>query len=433
MQNTSSRPTIYYGWFIVGATFFIALVTVGARNGFGVFIVPMEDHFGWSRSTISLAASLGFLVNGVSQPFLGRIYDKYGARKVILTGLAVVGASTVLLFSTFHILFLIFMFGVVMSIGLSGGSLTTTGALLARWFRRKRATALGISTAGASFGGLILVPFAMYLLQATNWRITWLALGALILALALPLAFFLLRDDPKDMGLLPDGDPEPSGVDGRGSVRADRGPLEVDSWRDSFRSLPIWQMTGSYLVCGATTAIISVHFVPYALDRGLSPSTAALAFGLMSGLNVIGVILMGALSDRLGRKNLLAFVYAARGCAYAMLVLAPGIWGLWGFAVIAGFAWIATAPLTTALTADVYGLKSLGTLSGVSFLAHQVGGFISIQFAGIMYDVTGSYTLPFAIAGLILIPAALSAFSIQERKYSMKYQGLPASTGAYGN
>lgn len=430
MQKTSSRPIIYYGWFIVAATFVIAFVTAGARNAFGVFVVPMSNDFGWNRTTISLAAAIGNLVNGFSQPLVGRLYDRFGGRKVILVSLATLGGGTILLFTTFDIVFFILIFGLIISIFGGGSSLTTTNALLSRWFQRKRATVLSLSTAGASAGGLLLVPFAMYLLQRTNWRVTWVALGAIILVVALPVAFFLLRNDPRDMGLRPDGDPE-AADDGRaGAARAAQGPLETDSWRAALCSSPFWQVTGAYFVCGFTTAILSTHFVPYAIDQGFAPSTAAAAFGLSSGLNIVGVIITGALADRFGCKDFLALVYAARGGAYAMLLLAPGPWSLWGFAAIMGFSYWATAPLTTSLTADVYGLKPLGTLNGITFLIHQIGGASSIQLAGLMHDLTGSYAVPFAIAGVLLIPAALSAFSIREKKYSAKHQLLPHSPGS---
>jgi MFS family permease len=423
----SSRPAIFYGWVILATTFLIALVTVGGRSAFGVFVVPMSEEFSWSRSTISLAAALGFLVNGLSQPFVGRLFDTLGGRKVILASLATFGVTTVLLAATFHILFLILVFGVIMAIAWSGTSLTTTSALLSRWFQRQRATALSLSTAGASAGGLLLVPLAMYVLQQTDWRMTWVALGVLVLIVAWPLAFFFLRDDPTNLGLWPDGD-QPS-ADGRQSnpARAGVGPLEANSWRMALRSWPFWQLSGAYGVCGFTTAILTTHFIPYAIDRGVTPSTAATALGVMNGLNVVGVIVMGTLADRCGRKNLLALAYAARGGAYAMFLLAPGPWSLWGFAAITGFSYWATAPLTTSLTADVYGLETLGTLSGLTFLVHQVGGAASIQFAGLMRDLTGSYTLPFTLAGCLLIPAALSAFSIRESRYSAKAQGGPAS------
>ncbi len=420
MPTPSARPAIFYGWVIVATTFLIALVTVGGRSAFGVFVVPMSEAFGWSRSTISLAASLGFLVNGLSQPFVGRLIDTLGGRKVILASLAMVGSMTILLALTFHILFLILVFGVLMSIAWSGASLTTTSALLSRWFRRRRASVLSLSTAGASAGGLLLVPLAMTILQRTDWRLTWVALGVLVLVVAWPLAYFLLRDDPTDLNLLPDG--AQASADGRQGdpIDAAPGPLEADSWRVALRSWPFWQLSGAYGVCGFTTAILTTHFIPYAIDRGVAPSTAATALGVMNGLNIVGVIVMGALADRWGRKNLLALVYAGRGGAYALLLLAPDPWGLWGFAAIAGFSYWATAPLTTSLTADVYGLKTLGTLSGVTFLVHQVGGAASIQFAGLMRDLTGSYAMPFTLAGLLLIPAALSTFSIREQYYTAK-------------
>jgi MFS family permease len=162
--------------------------------------------------------------------------------------------------------------------------------------------------------------------------------------------------------------------------------------------------------------------VPFAIDQGVSASTAATIFGFMMGLNVVGSIMAGVLSDRFGRKNILALTYFLRGIGYLLLLLVPGGLSLWIFAGVAGFSWIATAPLTTSLTADVYGLRSLGAISGVSFLFHAIGSFISIMFAGFLYDATGSYILPFGIAGALLFPAALSAFSIKEKKYSLRYQ-----------
>ena len=174
-----------------------------------------------------------------------------------------------LLSLTNTLLFLIVMYGVVLAIAMSGGSVNTTAALVARWFRRKRTMALGLSIAGTSAGALLLVPFAAYLLDITSWRITWVVMGGIILLTAVPLAFFMLRDDPSDLGLQPDGEePEPS--DGHGTPRAPPapGPLEVSQWRESFRSFPIWQLTAGYFVCGFTTNIISMHFVPFAEGNG---------------------------------------------------------------------------------------------------------------------------------------------------------------------
>ena len=338
----------------------------------------MSDEFSWNRSTISLAASIGFLVNGLSQPILGRIYDRVGARRVVLVSLTALGAATMLLALTNHIIVLILIFGVVLSLAMSGGSLNILAVVLTKWFRRRRGTVVAICAAGASVGGLLLVPFTSYLIEVVGWRAAWAVLGLLVLALAVPLAFFFLREDPAEMGLLPDGDAGPP-AGPRGSRPAVRGPLEAEYWYDPFRSRPMWQISGAYFVCGFTTAIISAHFVAHAIEEGFAPSAAATAFGLMSGLNAVGVLAAGALGDRFGRKNFLSMVYALRGCGYMALLLVPGPFGLWAFVGLAGFSWLATVPLTTSLTADVYGLKNLGLLTGISYAVHNVGGALGIQ------------------------------------------------------
>ena len=418
-----ARKPIFFGWYVCAAAIFIGFVAIGARNGLGVFIVPMEAEFGWNRLTISIAGAMGILVNGVTQPFMGQIFDKTGGRKLVLVSILIIGVTTILLFFTFHIAFLIVMFGMVAALAHGGSGLTNTATLMARWFRRQRARAIGLNSAALSLGGMIMVPFAMYLLQATgSWRIGWLGLGICVL-FALPLAYLFIRESPQSMGLNPDGDPEPADAPGGGRPQRAAGPLEVDYWRDSFKSAPIWQMAGAYFVCGATTFIITVHFIPYALDREISGGTAALIFGYMNGLNIIGALAAGWLADKVGgTKNWLALVYLMRGAAYLMLLTIPSVAGLWIFATVAGFSWVATLPLTSSLTADVYGLRAMATISGITFMFHQFGGFFSVLLAGQLYDMTGSYTIPFAIAGSLLIPAAISAFTIRERKYSARYQ-----------
>ena len=424
-MNDARRSGIYYGWFIVAASFFVIMMTMGARNGVGVFVLPMSEEFNWSRSSISFAAALGILLNGVSQPILGNLYDRIGGRKLILYGATVIGITAFLLAFTFHIAYFIFVFGIVMAVAMSAGSITTGAVIVSKWFQRKRATAIGITAAGASVGGLILVPFTTYLIQLLDWRYSWAILGTMIIVLVLPVAFFVLRNKPEDMGLLPDGDEAPKGS---GSQRPrPKGPLEVDQWRHAFRSLPMWQLCATYFVCGFTTLIMAFHFVPNAVESGFSPATAATAFGVLSAMNTIGVLIVGPIADKVGNRTLLGLVYFFRGVGYVLLLTLPGQWGLWVFAVVGGSSWIATVPLTTGLTADIYGLKKVGTLSGMVFLSHQIGGSIGIQFGGIMRDLTGSYTVPFAVAAGLLFFAAVMAMFIQERRYSVRYQPVQTS------
>ena len=434
MQSTEkTKKPLYFGWYECAATLFIGFVSIGARNSFGVFVIPMSEEFGWSRLTVSIAAALGVLVNGIIQPFMGQLFDRTGGRKLILTGLLALGISTILLSLTFHILFLVFMFGFIASMAQGGPALSNTAALMSRWFKRRRATAISINSAALSLGGLIMVPFSMYLLQATSWRVAGIGLGIIVLT-SLPLAYFFIRERPSDMGLNPDGDPSPSEDRANPRRRELKGPLEVETWRESFKSAPIWQMAGSYFVCGTTTFVLSVHFIPFAIeDRGISGTTAATIFGYMMGLNIIGALGAGLLADKIGgTKNWLALVYFMRGIAYIVLLTVDSVAGLWIFASIAGFSWVATLPLTSSLTADVYGLKAMGTISGITFMFHQFGGFGSVLLAGLLFDITGSYVLPFAIFGALLFPAAISAFSIKERKYSARYQ-IAVPTAAAGD
>ena len=277
---------MYYGWYVVITAMFIAAVTTGARNGFGVFIIPMSDAFDWSRTTISIAAATGWLVNGVTQPLVGHVFDRYNSRRVILVSLVVAGLATAALAFTFHILFLVFMFSFVLSAAMSGASIGTLGPLLARWFQRKRTTVLGLVVAGSSMGGLLLVPFSAYLVEVTNWRTSWAVLGFIIIAVALPLALFFLRSRPSDLGLQPDGDPDPAQ---NTALERRRGLFEVDQWWRSFNSRPIWHLSASYTVCGVTVGLISIHFVPYAVEHvGVSPNYGRNHLRVHDGVERVG-------------------------------------------------------------------------------------------------------------------------------------------------
>ncbi len=466
MTLRAARSPIFYGWYVLAAGFFALFVSMGARNGFGVFVVPMEGELGWSRSEISFAIAIGILVNGLSQPFLGRLYDRYGARIVISLSLLTLGLATILLALTSNfgtnfaiglrvgdflniqltasLFYLIAIYGFIMSTASSGASLVTVHAVLAKWFYRRRGIVLSISTAAMSVGGLILTPFAAILIRWQDWRAAWFVLGALVLVLALPMMAFFMRDKPEDMGEAPDGDraaPAPSSAGGSRSAAPPRqraAPLESENWRDSFKSPPIWQLSGAYFVCGVTTLIISTHYVPFAIEMGITPTVAALAFGFMQGLNVVGVLIVGVLADKFSRKNLLGTIYFIRFFAYVTLV-APGVLnsafgmsvppsiGIWCFAALAGMSWVATPPLTSSLTADIYGLRNLGTLGGFTTFAHQIGGSASVLVAGVLRDLTGAYYLPFGLAGLTLLGATVASWAVKERKYSIRYQPAAAS------
>lgn len=401
------------------------MMIVGARNGIGAFVIPMSEDFGWTRVTVSIAAFLGIFINGLTQPFLGNAFDRFGGRKVIVLSLVLLGLGTLALSLTFHILFLIILFGLVSGTAYSGASPSVISALLARWFKRRRATALGMNGAGAALGGLVLIPLAIFIIEVGNWRLAWAALGLIVLLVAVPLVYLTIHDGPEKLGLRPDGEPEPPNEASKQKPEGPTGPLVTERWLDSLRSWPIWQMTTAYVVDGISTSVLLVHFIPYADERGASPATAALMFGLMMAVSIVGSTSTGMVSDRMGRKTLLTLVYVVRGCGYAAMLLVPGSFGLWVSVAAIGFSWNAAASLTTTLIADIYGLSALGAIAGMAYSIRQFGGAFGVLLAGYLFDITGSYALPFAIKGILILPAILAVYTVNEERYSTRYQETP--------
>jgi len=194
----------------------------------------------------------------------------------------------------------------------------------------------------------------------------------------------------------------------------------VAHWSASLKSLPLWQIMGGYFVCGMTVNL-DVHFIPFATDHGYHQADAVAAQGTMFVVTFCGSLLAGLVSVRIGRKNVLALAYALRAVAFATLLLWHHWLALYVFAVAGGLSWLATPPSVTALTGEIYGMRTLGTLGGLSLLAHQIGGGLSVWLAGKLYDLTGSYDIAFTLATIALIGASLLSFAIAERRYSMRY------------
>lgn len=419
--DRTGRGGAFYGWYVAWALFFAAFISVGLRQGYGVFVSTWQDEFAASVATISIAAAVGWLLNGLAQPILGRLTDIWGGRPVIVASMVVMGVGAVAMAAVPNVYVLIGLYGFLVSFATGGVSFTTAGVIVARWFNRKRGTAMSLLTAGGSAGGLILVPFAAYLLILTDWRTTWLVLGGAILLLGVPLIALVVRSAPSAMGLRPDGDPSPNeGGEARSAV-VPKGPLDAAGWRDSLSSPPMWQLSLAYLVCGITTASIAVHFVRWAESESISPGTAAIAIGVLSGINGLSVLVVGTLSDRMPRRLLLAGVYLIRSFAFLALVFLPGQAALWGFAIIGGMSWLATVPLTTALAADVYGLRHLGVLAGLINMVHQIGGAAAVYVFGLVFDRYGSYDPAYLVGAALLLFASVTALSIRERRYSARY------------
>ena len=378
----------------------------------------------WARNDITRVLSLGIFVGALSFIVMGYLYDKYGGRRVISVALIMVGISVFLLSRVNSIFGLILIYGILGSFASSGASFVTIHSLLAKWFYRRRGLAMSLSAAGGSIGPLLFAPFCAFLIEASDWRTAFLFIGGMVLFIGAPLSALFLRDDP--LGQIPDSERDDPGIQEKEEVQVEmEGPLFTSRWKQALSTSPFWQLSAAYLVCGITTNIISVHFVPFAEDQGVPKITAATIFGIMMGLNSVGVISAGILSQKFSQHKVLGFTYALRGIAYIALLTIGGTTGLWAFALIAGMSWIATASVTSSLVADIYGVRNLGTLNGMSNMVHQIGGALSVLVAGELQALTGSYEIPFAIAGATLLFASIASFTVKEKKYSYRYSRVP--------
>jgi MFS family permease len=406
-----------YRWVLLVAVCLMGFMTVGTRATLGNFFKTIIADLSWDRGTISFVVAVNLWISGLLQPFTGHLMDRFGARWLFAISVTVYGLGVALIGFTTSFVYLLVIYGIIVGAANAGSSMSLTNALLAQWFRDWRALAMSINNASAAVGQLVLVYISYLLLESSGWRPSHVYLGMAVLAVTVPITLMVPRRGPQSLST--------PGATARQQVA--QGPLETTSWSKALCSAPLWQLNGGYFVCGMTVSLFSVHLIPFATDRGLSPEAAAKAFGLMAALSVVGSLLSGALSDRVGRKNILALAYLTRGGAFALLLLWHHELALYVFAVIGGLSWLATPPSVIALTGEIYGLRALGTLGGISLLAHQIGGGASVWLAGVMHDLTGSYDLSFTMAAVALVGASLISFAIAERRYSVRYMTPAAS------
>jgi MFS family permease len=412
MVNASQEQQKHaYRWLLLVAVCLIGFMSMGTRATLGNFFKTIIADLSWDRGTISFVVAVNLWISGLLQPFTGHLMDRFGAKWLFAISVTAYGLGVALIGFTSGFAYLLIVYGIVLGAATAGASISLTNALLAQWFREWRALAMSINNASAALGQLFLIYISVLLLQSFGWRVSHLYLGTAVLAVTIPMALVMPRRAVASVGK----------AAGAGRQHAVQGPLETSSWSKALCSAPLWQLNAGYFVCGMTVSLFTVHLIPFATDRGFSPEAAAKAFGLMATVSVAGSLLSGALSDRIGRKDILALAYLTRGGAFALLLLWHHELALYVFAVIGGLSWLATPPSVIALTGEIYGMRALGTLGGISLLAHQIGGGASVWLAGVLHDLTGSYDLSFTLAAVALVGASLISFSIAERRYSARY------------
>ncbi len=403
-----------YHWVVLAAAFFITFMTMGTRSTLGVFFKAIIEELGWNRGTLSMLVAVNIWLGGLMQPFIGYIMDRYGAKWLFIISSVIFGAGVALISLTNSVGYLLMVYGLVLSVAMAGTSISLCNALVAQWFpAHRRGLALGINNSAMALGQLCLVWLSAQMLQAAGWRMSHVYLGIAALVITVPMAGLIPRRGQQASGRRPGGQAPPA-----------RGPLESDRWREAVQSAPLWQINGGYFVCGMTVSLYFTHLIPFATDRGFSTQTAAIAFGMLSVFAVVGALLSGAISDRLGRKNIMGLAYAVRAAGFAVLLFWRHDLALYAFSLLAGISWLATPTSVSALTSEVYGMRALGTLNGIALLIHQLGGGASVWLAGVLYDATGSYDISFGLGMAALILASLVSFTIAERRYSVRYAAM---------
>jgi MFS family permease len=257
-----------------------------------------------------------------------------------------------------------------------------------------------------------------------GWRASFLWLGAGFFALVLPIAAWLVRDDPEDRGVLPYGATTP----------VDRGPMARAiehagrvSVTEAARTPQFWLLMGSFFVCGYTTfGVVLTHFIPHALEHNFTQVQASSALGIMGAMNAVGTIGSGWLCDRIGRRGPLATYYVLRGVSLFYLVYVWNAPSLYLWAAIYGLNYISTVPPTTALTASIYGRYSVGELSGWIFFSHQVGAALGAALAGWLYEWTGSYASAFVSGAVLALVAGGLVLAIREEPVRTPPAAAPA-------
>jgi len=417
----------HYAWLIVLVTFVTLITTAGFRATPGVLIVPLQDEFGWSRGTISVAISIGLVLFGLTAPCSAALMERFGVRRVMLIALVTIasGASLTTVMNAPWQLDL--LWGVVVGSATGAVSVPLAATVANRWFEQRRGLVTGILTASNASGQMVFLPALAWLATAYGWRWAAVAVALVAMLIVFPIVAIFVRDRPQSVGLEPYGAAQPVPVPER-SARPFR--PAIDGLLIGVRSRVFWLLCATFFICGlSTNGLVGTHLIPAAIDHHLTEVTGASILALMGLFDVIGTTCSGWLTDRLDPRRLLAWYYALRGLAIIALPVAIGSgYALVAFAVFYGLDWVATVPPTVMLTADHFGRERVGIVFGWVYASHQLGAAFAAWFGGATRTWFGTYNYAFLSAGALCLVAAGLSLRIGKRERTRLLEPGPAFT-----
>jgi MFS family permease len=423
-------------------------VANGLYFSFSVFLVPLIEEFRWSRGLTAGALSLSTIVQGVLAPVAGVLVDRFGPRRVILTGVVVLSTASVLS-STIRSPWELYGYtGLLAAAGLVGLGPVPMGVLLSRWFTERRGRAVGIAFSGMGFGVFVTGPLAQWLIATFGWRVASATLGLGALLILLPLAWLGAHDPPSsrreeqephaEPGTAPAagwGAPErrsgtPSSRPqleelrfGRAGDAAERVPptprlAPYPTLSDALGARAFWALWLAYLFTPLAVFPVTTHQVAFAIDTGFAPLVAATVFGVTGLMSSAGRVLFGLAADRVGGALAATVSFACTaGGALSLLALDVDRRAGWlvVYAILFGLGFGARGPIITAMASDLFGGRRFGVIYGAMNIGNGLGGAIGPWFGGFVHDVTGSYRVAF-LASVVFCACGAACFWLARRR-----------------
>jgi MFS family permease len=367
---------LFYGWVIVGAGIVVTCVGFGAMLSLSIFLQPMAEVMGWSRTGISTAATLNWLCMGVGTFVWGALSDRFGTRAVVLCGgvlmsLGLVTASQAGTLGQFQILF-----GVL--VGVATGSLyVPMTATTTRWFTAHRSLAVALVSAGLSLGSAVVGPLARWMISAYDWRTAMFVLGELALVVIVPAAL-LVREPPAT----------PRGAEGATTTGAERREFTVGQ---ALRTPQFAAIALAYFACCAAHSGPIFHMVTYAIDHGVAAMAAATVLSVAGLASLSGKIVCGLVADRVGAKRTLLVGLAIQATAVSLYLFTRELAGFYALGLMFGFAYGGVMPLYAILVREYFGARIMGTALGAVSFVSTLGMSLGPWAGGWLYDAFGSY------------------------------------------